>query len=403
MSLPLEGILVLELSHIIAGPFCGAILADYGAECIKIEAPHGGDRGRATIPFVPGSDRVSSFFYTLGRSRKGLSLDLKAPEGKRIFLDLVKRADVVLENFAPGTMDRLGLGYETLREANPRIIYAAITGFGQMKGLDGPYSKWPANNAVAQAMGGLSELSGEAHAPPCFVGAAVGDTVPGLWTALGIVMAIQQREKTGLGQLIDVAMYDSLAAMCYKSVSDYSTTGVAPSRGGEGWLGTFTTILECGEGYIAVSLWGGDAGRWQALWKLIGHPEYFEDPRYNYRTPGAKEVKPHLEAALESWLSDKTAWEATRALVDLGFSAGPVQTAKDIHDCPQLAARDAFVEIDVAGRHIKVPGAPVRMSEAEPRGHVRGPQLGEHTEEVLQRLLGFTPDQVDALRAKGVC
>jgi len=216
-------------------------------------------------------------------------------------------------------------------------------------------------------------------------------------------MAIRQREKTGVGQFVDVAMYDSLAAMCYKSVSDYSTTGVAPSRGGEGWLGTFTTILECGEGYIAVSLWGGDAERWQALWELMGHPEYFQDPRYNYRTPGAKEVKPYLKAALENWLSDKTAWKATQALVKLGFSVGPVQTAKDIHDCPQLAARDAFVEIDVAGRHVKVPAAPVRMSAAEPRRHARGPHLGEHTEEVLQRLLGFTLEQVSALREKGVC
>jgi CoA:oxalate CoA-transferase len=403
MSLPLEGILVLELSHIIAGPFCGAILADYGAECIKIEAPRGGDRGRATIPFIPDSDRVSSFFYTLGRSRKGISLDLKAPEGKRILLDLVKRADVVLENFAPGTMDRLGLGYETLRETNRRIIYAAITGFGQMKGLEGPYSKWPANNAVAQAMGGLSELSGEADAPPCFVGAAVGDTVPGLWTALGIVMAIQQREKTGVGQFIDVAMYDSLAAMCYKAVADYSTTGVAPSRGGEGWLGTFTTILKCFEGYIAVSLWGGHPDRWKAFWEMMGHPEYFDDPRYDYRTPGAKEVKPHLKAALEKWLSDKTAWEATQRLVKLGFSVGPVQTAKDIHDCPQLEARGVFVEVDVAGKRIKVPAAPVRMSETEPRSHTRGPHLGEHTEEVLQRLLGYSPEEVKALREKGIC
>jgi len=403
MSLPLEGILVLELSHIIAGPFAARSSPDYGAECIKVEAPRGGDRGRATVPFIPGSDRVSSFFYTLGRSRKGITLDLKAPEGKRVFLDLVKRADVVLENFAPGTMEKLGLGYETLRKANPRIVYAAISGFGQMKGLDGPYSRWPANNAVAQAMGGLSELSGEADAPPCFVGAAVGDTVPGLWSALGIVMAIQERQKTGLGQFIDVAMYDSLAALCYKSVSDYSTTGVAPSRGGEGWLGTFTTILECGEGYIAVSLWAGYPQRWKALWEMAGHPEYFDDPRYDHERPGAREVKPYLKTALEEWLSDKTAWEATQLLVKLGFSVGPVQTAKEIHDCPQLAARRAFVEIDVAGKHIKAPGAPVRMSGTESRVHTRGPHLGEHTEEVLESLLGYTADQVKALREKGVC
>jgi CoA:oxalate CoA-transferase len=192
MTLPLDGIIVLELSHIIAGPYCGSILADYGAECIKIEAPGSGDRGRATSPLLSESPQISGFFYTLGRNRKGITLDLKAPEGKQVFRDLVKRADVVLENFRPGTMARLGLGYEALREVNPGIIYAAISGFGQMKGLDGPYSQWPANNAIAQAMGGLSDLSGSTE-EPVFVGASIGDTIPAIWTALGIVMAIQQR------------------------------------------------------------------------------------------------------------------------------------------------------------------------------------------------------------------
>ena len=404
MPLPLDGIIVLELSHIIAGPFCGAILADYGAECIKIEAPGRGEKGRATVPFIPGArEGASSFFYMLGRTRKGITLDLKSPEGKRVFLDLAKRADVVLENFTPGVMDKLGLGYETLRDVNPRIIYAAISGFGQMKGLTGPYSRWPANNAIAQAMGGLSELSGEQNQPPGFVGAAIGDTIPGVWAALGIVLAIQQRHATGVGQFVDVAMYDSMAAMCWKAVSDYATTGVAPSRGGEGWRGTFTGLLKCGTGYIAVSLWGDQPQRWKALWEMAGHPEYYDHPQYDHDHPGDKHVRDHLKEALETWLSDKTAWEATQLLVGLGFSVGPVQTAREIHDCPQLTARRAFVEVEVGGKRIKAPGAPVRMSDTEARAHTRGPHLGEHTDEVLRRLLGYSEDEVRALREKGVC
>lgn len=402
MTLPLDGIVVLELSHIIAGPYCGAILADYGADCIKIEEPKSGDRGRATVPMLPGEERLSGFFYTLGRNRKGITLDLKAPEGKAIFRDLVRKADVVLENFRPGTMDKLGLGYSELSAINPGIIYAAISGFGQMKGLEGPYSDWPANNAIAQAMGGLSDLSG-VDGVPVFVGASIGDTIPAIWAALGIVLAIQQRQKTGLGQFIDVAMYDAMAAICWQSVAAYSVRKRLPPPGSEGWLGTFTSIMNCGTGHIAFSLWGGEPKRWKALYELMGHPEYFEDPRYDYRTPGADAVKPHLRAALQVWLADKSAWEATRALGSLGFSVGPVQTAQDVHDCPQLEARKAYFEVEVAGQRIKSPVTPVRMSNTPARIPTRAPYLGEHTDDVLKRLLGYSDEQLQALRGKGVC
>jgi len=402
MTLPLDGIVVLELSHIIAGPYCGSILADYGAECIKIEEPKSGDRGRATNPLISDDPELSGFFYTLGRNRKGVTLDLKASEGKQVFLDLVKQADVVLENFRPGTMDKLGLGYKALREVNPRIVYAAISGFGQMEGLEGPYSTWPANNAIAQAMGGLSELSGTTG-DPVFVGASIGDTIPAIWAALGIVLAIQQRQKTGTGQFIDVAMYDTMASICWQSVAAYSVRKRLPTPGSEGWLGTFTTIMKCGTGHIAFSLWGGEPKRWKALYELMGHPEYFDDPRYDYRTPGADSVKPHLRAALDAWLSTRSAWDATQALGKLGFSVGPVQNAQEVHDCKHLEARQAFIEVEVAGRRVKSPGAPVRMSGMPPREHVRAPHLGEHTDEVLKRLLDYSDEKLQALRGKGVC
>jgi CoA:oxalate CoA-transferase len=291
---------------------------------------------------------------------------------------------------------------KSLREVNPRIIFAATSGFGQMKGLEGPYSKWPANNAIAQAMGGLSQLSA-GTGDPVFVGASIGDTIPAIWAALGIVMAIQQRQKTGVGQFIDVAMYDTMASICWQSVAANSVRGRLPDPGSEGWLGTFTTILKCGTGHVAVSLWGNQPQRWKALYEMMGHSEYFDDPRYNPRTPGADTVKPHLRAALETWLADKTAWEATQALVKLGFSVGPVQDAKEVHDCAHLEARRAFIEIEVAGKKIRSLGPPVRMSQMPPRATTRAPHLGEHTDEVLKRLLGYSDEQLRALRDRHVC
>ena len=397
---PLHGVRVLELAQIMAGPTCGLMLADLGADVVKVEKLPGGDDSRGyREPRVNG---VSAPFLMLNRNKRGIALDLKSPRGREVFLRLVADADVVIENYRRDTMDKLGLGYEALRELNPRIIYAAISGFGQMPGLEGPYSGWPANNAIAQAMGGLSALSGGAG-EPVFVGASIADTIPAIWAALGIVLAIQHRQKTGVGQFIDVSMYDTMAAVCWQSVAAYSVRGRLPAPGSEGWLGTFTTILKCGQGHIAVSLWGDQPQRWKALYQLMGHPEYFDDPRYNPRTPGADSVKPHLRAALETWLADKTAWEATRALVELGFSVGPVQNAQEVHDCPQLAARRAFIEIDLDGRKIKSPGSPVRMSQTPAPVHTRAPHLGEHTDEVLKRLLGYSDEQLHALRAKGVC
>jgi len=235
-DLPLAGIRVVELSHIVAGPFTGAILADFGAEVIKIEPPGKGDRAREVAPFVErGNARVSGFFATVNRNRRGVVLDLKSAPGKEAFRKLVGVSDVLIENFVPGTMQRLGLEYEVLRHINPRLIYVAISGFGQLEPYVGPWSSRPANNATAQAMSGLMDLSGDPESPPAFIGQAIGDTIPGLWAVIGTLLALEHRRRTGLGQFIDVAMYDSLAAMCFNAISDYHVSGVAPGRG-MAWL-----------------------------------------------------------------------------------------------------------------------------------------------------------------------
>ena len=397
-DLPLAGIRVVELSHIVAGPFTGAILADFGAEVIKIEPPGKGDRAREVAPFVErGNARVSGFFATVNRNRRGVVLDLKSAPGKEAFQKLVGVSDVLIENFVPGTMQRLGLEYEVLRHINPRLIYVAISGFGQLEPYVGPWSSRPANNATAQAMSGLMDLSGDPEGPPAFIGQAIGDTIPGLWAVIGTLLALEHRRRTGLGQFIDVAMYDSLAAMCFNAISDYHVSGVAPGRG-MAWHETFSDRLKCADGYIAVSLWGTVRERWQRLWPLIGHPEMLTHPEFDPAHPGCPTCFPIVKSVLEKWLTATTQEEAVRLLLDLGFSAGPVQTVKEVYECEQLQKRHLFIEIeDGLGGIIRTVGTPVKFSGFQPQPPRRAPFLGEHTREVLIEMLGLTEAELDCL------
>ncbi len=397
-ALPLAGIRIVDLSHIVAGPFTGAILADFGAEVIKIEPPGKGDRAREVAPFVErGNARVSGFFATVNRNRRGVVLDLKSAPGKEAFRKLVSVSDVLIENFAPGTMQRLGLEYEVLRHINPRLIYVAISGFGQLEPYVGPWSSRPANNATAQAMSGLMDLSGDPEGPPAFIGQAIGDTIPGLWAVIGTLLALEHRRRTGLGQFIDVAMYDSLAAMCFNAISDYHVSGVAPGRG-MAWRETFSDRLECADGYIAVSLWGTVRERWQRLWPLIGHPEMLTHPEFDPAHPGCPTCFPIVKSVLEKWLTATTREEAVRLLLDLGFSAGPVQSVKEVYLCEQLQKRHLFIEIeDGLGGIIRTVGTPVKFSGFQPLAPRRAPFLGEHTREVLIEILGLTEAELDRL------
>ena len=397
-DLPLAGIRIVDLSHIVAGPFTGAILADFGAEVIKIEPPGKGDRAREVAPFVErGNARVSGFFATVNRNRRGVVLDLKSAPGKEAFRKLVSVSDVLIENFAPGTMQRLGLEYEVLRHINPRLIYVAISGFGQLEPYVGPWSSRPANNATAQAMSGLMDLSGDPEGPPAFIGQAIGDTIPGLWAVIGTLLALEHRRRTGLGQFIDVAMYDSLAAMCFNAISDYHVSGVAPGRG-MAWRETFSDRLECADGYIAVSLWGTVRERWQRLWPLIGHPEMLTHPEFDPAHPGCPTCFPIVKSVLEKWLTATTREEAVRLLLDLGFSAGPVQSVKEVYLCEQLQKRHLFIEIeDGLGGIIRTVGTPVKFSGFQPLAPRRAPFLGEHTREVLIEILGLTEAELDRL------
>jgi len=397
-SLPLAGLRVIDVSHIVAGPFCGAILSDFGAEVIKVEPPGKGERGRGVAPFVErGGGRVSGFFATLNRSRKGIVLDLKSPGGKEVLRRLVAVSDVLIENFAPGTMDRLGVGYKVLRDVNPALVYVAISGFGQLEPYIGPWSHRPANNATAQAMSGLMDLSGDADGPPPFIGQAIGDTVPGLWAVIGTLAALEHRRKTGQGQFVDVAMYDSLAAMCFNAITDYHVTG-APAHRWTSWHETFSDRLRCTDGYIAVSLWGTVPERWAHLWGIIGRPDMLAHPEFDVAHPGCPRCFPIEKRVLEEWLSATTRDAAVGILIDLGFSAGRVQDAREVYESDQLRQRELFIEIeDGLGGSIRTAGTPVKFSALRTAPPRRPPFLGEHTREVLSEVLGLTEADVDGL------
>lgn len=391
MSLPLAGVRVLDVTHIIAGPFCVSILADFGADVIKVEPPVRGELGRTMgVPIKKDSGDMTTSFAVLGRSRKGMSLDLRSAGGLKVFRELVRVSDVVVENFTPGTMERLGLSYSALREINPSLIYAAISGYGQLEPFIGPYKDWPANNATAQAMGGLMELSRDPAGDPVMVGATVGDTIPGLWAALSIIAAIHHRSNTGQGQFIDVAMYDCMAAMCYQSVANYHVTGSLPNRASDGQGVTFTGTLPCKDGHIAVSMWGNRPEQWTRLWREIGRADLVGDNESDPVRPSGRGSFAEIRQALEEWLTNLPKPDAVRAIIEFGFSAGMVQTAEDVYNCPHLEARQVFMDVDDGtGGSVRAIGVPTKFSGLHLRPPTKAPSLGEHNDEVRAMLLGY--------------
>ena len=403
--LPLAGIRVVDSTHIVAGPFCVSILADYGAEVIKVEPPGAGELGRRLGTPARGKHGEVGFapsYAVTARSRKGVALDLRTEAGKSVFRDLAKSADVVVENFAPGAMERLGVSYKQLRPLNPRLVYAAISGYGQLEPYIGPYAHWPANNAIAQAMGGLMEQTGDADGPPTMVGATIGDTLPGLWAATAVMGALFQRSVTGEGQFLDIAMYDCMAAMSYQALANYDVTKAEKTRGRDGWTITFTDRLPCKDGYIAVSMWGNDAQKWVNLWRLIGREDLVGPSAGDPVRPGGRGDLATLRAALELWLAGVTKTESVRVLQGLGFSAGMVQTPKDMYECPQLLARDLFVDVgNGVGGSMRTFRMPVKSSVFSPPEPTSAPHVGEHTHEVLTTVLRYSDAQFEALKKEG--
>lgn len=389
----LSDIKVLDLTRVLAGPYATMVLADLGAEIIKIEQPEKGDDSRAYGPYKNGE---SAYFMSLNRNKESITLNLKTPEGKEILKELVKKVDVLVENFRPGTMEKLGLGYEVLKEMNSRLIYASSTGYGQT----GPYSQRPAYDAVVQAMGGIMSITGQADGVPTRVGTSIGDIAAGLFCAIGILAALQERARSGLGQMVDVAMLDCQVAILENAISRYEFTGEIPRPIGNRHpsivpFETFNTLSD------PIMVAAGNDRLWATLCELM-ELEIACDPRYA-TNPQRNEHYAELRPILAEKFMTKTAEEWQPMFDKAGIPSGPINTVDKVVKNEQVVAREMILEVEhpVAGT-TRVPGIPIKLSRTPGEIRMAAPVLGADTEKLLNQYLGLTSDQVAELREKQV-
>lgn len=394
MQTALDGLRVLDLTRVLAGPFATMLLADLGAEVIKIELPGKGDDSRAFPPFI-GSE--SAYFMSLNRNKRSLALNIKSPVGRKILLELVGKSDVLVENFRPGTMEKLGLGYETLKRVNPRLIYAAISGFGQ----SGPYRDRPAYDAVVQAMGGIMSITGQADGIPTRVGASIGDITAGLFGAVGILAALLHRAHGGMGQMVDVAMLDGQVAILENAIARYLVGGEIPKPQGNRHPSIVPfEPFETADGYLVVA--AGNDELWQKLCKALELNELVDDPRFctnELRNRNYDELRPLLAERMKTQPT-----ELWRSILDrAGVPNGPINTVAQVVQDAQVLARQMLVEVPhpTAGA-VKMAGVPIKLSETPGGVRLPPPLLGQHSDEILRNLLGYSAEQIAQLRAEGV-
>ncbi|HXF83698.1 MAG TPA: CoA transferase [bacterium] len=386
---PLDDLLVIDLTRALAGPFCTVMLSDLGARVIKVEAPEGGDDTRGWGPPFIGEE--SAYFLGVNRNKESLTLNLKDPRGRDILLRLLARADVLVENFRPGIMDRLGLGYATVRQRVPQLIYASISGFGQ----DGPYRERTAYDLILQGMGGVMGITGEEGGPPVKVGVAIADICAGMYAAYGILAALRARERTGRGQLVDAALLDGQVSWLTYAAGYYFATGRSPGRLGSG----HPTIVpyqafQTADGYVNVAV--GSEAIWRRFAELVD-PALLDDPRYATNRTRVAHRK-ELVARLEEIFRRQTTREWTAALDAAGVPCGPILSVEEVFADPQVLHRRMLEEVDhpTVGR-IKQTGVPVKLSETPGRIRSAPPTLGQHTEAIL-REVGLDAEAIAALR-----
>lgn len=389
----LENVTVLDLTRVLAGPYTGMVLADFGANVIKIESPGTGDDSRAFGPFVKNE---STYFMSLNRGKKSITLNLKKPEAQEVFKELVKQADVVLENYRTGTMEKFGLGYEELKKINPKIIYSACTGFGHT----GPYAFDPAYDVIVQGMGGIMSITGQADGEPTRVGASVGDITAGLFSAIGVMTALFVRETTGLGQKVDVGMLDCQVAILENAIARYVNSGVVPKPIGNRHPSiTPFESFKAKDGYVIIAI--GNDTLWQKFCTLVGHDDWAADERFT-TNPKRTEHQPLLKEMITPVFTTKTVDEWIQLLKEAGIPVGPINTVDRVLQDPQILAREMLVETDhpVAGK-IKMAGVPIKLSETPGKVEAPAPTLGQHTEEILAQMLNYDSAKIEALRSAG--
>jgi formyl-CoA transferase len=397
MPKALEGIRVLDLTQYEAGPSSTQMLAWLGAEVIKIE-PLTGEPGRTALSDKRGED--AWFFMLLNSCKKGVTLNLKAPRGKAMFEELVKVSDVVVENMGPGVMDRLGLGYESLKRLNPKLIHASVKGFGS----GGPYSDYKSFEWIAQAMAGAMSMTGSPDGPPTKAIGGLADTGAGLHTAIGILAAIVQRQATGAGQQIEVAQQDSVVNLLRIHLRETYVSGKpAPRQGNRSAVAAPSNIYRCSPGgpndYVFIHC--ATVEMWKSLTRIVGRPELGADPRYEDRRDRVAFID-ELDAMIETWTRDRNKHEVLEILAGQGIPCGAVLDSREVLADKHLRARGFITDLEHPRRGpYPMPGNPVRMSES-PTEVTRAPLLGEHNAEIYGKHLGLDNAELDTLRREGV-
>ena len=398
---PLAGVRVLAAEQMQALPYATQLLAHLGADVVKVEPPGRGESGRGARPSLRDRDgrSVGATYLRNNLGKRSLTLDLKQPEGRELFLRLVPRFDVVAENFKPGTLERLGLGYDAVAALHPAAVYVSISGFGNLVGS--PYASWPAYAPNVEAMAGIYEPNRkEGQPPPVVVAGALGDNASALFTVIGILSALRHRERTGLGQYVDVSMFDATLAMA-DMVPQLWSMG-APKEWAAAGATAIVAAFRASDGWFVVSVFREH--HFERLARLVGHPEWPGDPRFATREGWAEQVEPSIRPAVEAWAHDKTRLEACRALCEIGVAAGPSNLAADIAADPHVAAHHMLVEVprDDADRPMLVVGNPVKMSRLAEGPISTFPGLGEHSDALLADELGLDAEALAELRARGV-
>ena len=395
MAGPLEGIRVVDLTRILAGPYCTMMLGDMGAEIIKIENPDGGDDTRGWGP--PFLNGVSTYFISINRNKKSLTLNLKDERGKELLRDLIRNSDVMVENFRPGALEKLGFPWEEIHRINPAMIFASLSGFGQT----GPRKSEPGFDVVIQGEGGIMSITGEPDAPPSKVGASIADITAGMLAAQGILLSLYHREKTGVGQMVDVGMLDGQVALLTYHANNYFGTGkLPPRRGNKHPSITPYETYECRDGYFNLGV--GNDSLWRRFCDAMGLGHIKEDPKFAINKDRV-DNRLELQEILDAFFAEKTVGETLNALRSAGVPCGPINNLEQVLNEPQILAREMVVDVDVpVAGPTKVTGVPIKLSETPGAVRTPPPTLGQHTDEVLESVLGMDEAQRKALREKSV-
>jgi CoA:oxalate CoA-transferase len=398
---PLEGITVIDVSRVVAGPYCAMMLADLGATVIKIEHPNDSDFVRSFPPQVANDDGSlagSGYFAQYNRHKLGASLDLKHPDGKALFIEMISKADILIENFRPGTMAKLGLDYEVLKEANPRLIYCGISGFGQT----GPHSKRPSYDSTAQAAGGLWSMNGNLDLPPVRMGSIIGDIAASFYGAIGILAALRETERSGLGQLVDISQQDAAVTMTENAIVNFTADGTVPKPlGSEHPFARPYGQYACKDGYVFFGSYSDKL--WRDSCVIFGQPELIDDPEIDTMVKRFDDdtYERRLKPIINSWFANRTKAEL-EAMAGDSIALTPIKNIDEVVSDPHLKARDMFVPVKVGKTVVEVFGSPIKLSETPNRVDGAAPAVGEHNLDVYLRWMGLTTERFDALRKKAV-